>query len=125
MERRQPYLKVAAVVSAVLLVGCFVAYRAGAFHRPAEPAPQPEQQSEGATQPAPNAAPPSRAIMYSSKSAEVFIPGSEVTPEGAPPAVPATPATPPAPQPVFLGGSKSDASFVPPRPGFVPKPPQP
>src|SRR5262245_36528053 len=97
-------LKLAAVGSAIVLVGGFVAYRAGAFDRlrtPTESSPLTEEV------PGPNLAPQteeSPTIMVGSKSAPVFT-----QPQSAPPSTTTQP-----PKQVFLGGSKSLAPLIPP-----------
>ncbi len=98
MERKSPYLKIAAVVSAVLLVGAFVSYRAGAFQRPAPPEPQPEPAAPTDTEPRPTpSADQPQHFLYSSKSAPAFTPASP------PPTVnPPAPGNPPA----YMGSSK-------------------
>ena len=111
MERARPYLKVAAVVSAVTLVGALVAYRAGAFAMPIPVETQPEPQPAAAPEPAPEQPVTTTdqlnpAIMYGSKSAPAF-PG--VTTGLTPPSGTQSP-------PVFMGGSKSAAVIhVPPK----------
>jgi hypothetical protein len=143
MERGKPYLKVAAVLSSVALVGAFVAYRAGAFDKPApQPDPQLAAPSAGAGEPVitPSDGPErsvtltpeelKQAIMYGSKSAPAFVPtqpsmqpnssGSLLPPQ----LTPVQPAAPSGNQkpPVFMGGSKSAEIFpVPPAP-FYPQP---
>lgn len=94
MSHPKPYLKVAAVVSAVLLVGAFVSYRAGVFQRPApaEP-PTPDVTPVAAEPQTPSDADQQQAFMYGSKSAPAFGPPS--------------PAPPPEKPPEFMAGSKS------------------
>jgi hypothetical protein len=125
MSRTSLYLRAAALASAVALAGGFVAYRAGAFATPAAPDPQP---TAGPTAPAeaPTGTEPAHpAIMYGSKSAPTFMPGSKsiqfvenatgLLPPGVTPSVPAS--SPPAPSTLpelkalgdpstFMGGSK-------------------
>ena len=110
MERARPYLKVAAVVSAVALVGALVAYRAGAFSESVPADPQPELQPATAPQTAPEQpitgtpqTPP--AFMFGSKSAPTFTSGLPAT-TGDTAGVTPVPSTGQSP-PVFLGGSKS------------------
>ncbi|QJW96061.1 hypothetical protein [Frigoriglobus tundricola] len=111
MDRAKPYLKVAALLSAVALVGALVAYRAGAFSTPVP--------SEAPGDPQPTAVPrptaeqlaptpdPHPALMYGSKSAPAFLPGESAQALGAVPGpVPVTPTSPDKP-PTFIGGSKS------------------
>ena len=78
MERARPYLKGTAVMSAVVLVGAFVAYRAGAF--------QPFERTD---------APPAPELTTSNES-----PQSLTVP-------PATQPTAEHKEPVFMPGSKS------------------
>ena len=96
MAQKQPYFKIAAVVSAVLLVGAFVSYRAGAFERFLKPEPQPptEPQAEPAGETPAGTDQKSQVFIYSSKSAPAFTPAP-------------APTTPVPEKPVFLGGSKS------------------
>ncbi len=135
MEQSKPYLKVASVVSAVLLVGAFVSYRAGAFERFTKPESQP---AVAAPTPDPEAPPvlsveqSPQTFMYSSKSAPAFTPEAPAHPAGSPPTylggskyivVAPTPADPPKPNPPpFLGGSKSKTIFSPDQPKPVPPP---
>ena len=95
MERARPYLKVAAVVSAVALVGALVAYRAGAFSESVSAEPQPEPQPAAAPQTAPAPQPEPNTgqfiIMGGSKSDASFYPGR--FPESG------TPTNPPSPPP--------------------------
>jgi len=84
MERAKLIFKPLAIVSAILLVGAFVGYRAGAYHRPTPPEPQPEPQPAAtATQPVPEGQPvpyvdhKTLALMAGSKSAAVFTPGQQ------------------------------------------------
>ena len=127
MDRRKAFLKGAAVVSALVLVGSFVAYRAGAFTKPPEPLPQPEPEATVAPQ-----QPPPGAIEGTSNEDLIFLAGSKssdiVRPPKPTPPQPA-PATPtPQPPSVFMGGSKWGA-IVPttptPNPPVIPVPPQP
>jgi hypothetical protein len=131
MERAKPYLKVAAVVSSVALVGALVAYRAGAFSKPA-----PEQQPAAAPPAVPETPPAgsesreltpaelNAAIMYGSKSAPAFYPVPAGSTTGGPPNTQAAvPSGGPKP-PTFMGGSKSFEVFQSP-PGVLPAPPQP
>jgi hypothetical protein len=132
MERVRPYLKVAAVASAVALVGAFVAYRAGAFSKPAHPESQSEPQPVAGPQTAPELPTTTTdqqhpAFMYGSKSAPAFVP---VPPSPTPGAAPAPPAPNSGqPSPVFLGGSKSAEIIRFPEPGSgsqqPPAPPKP
>jgi hypothetical protein len=50
MNQRNAFLRGAAVASALVLMGTFVAYRAGAFTKPAEPLPQPQPEQTTASQ---------------------------------------------------------------------------
>lgn len=137
MERARPYLKVAALLSTVALVGAFVAYHAGAFAQP--PAPEAPAEPQPTTGPQPSAESPAPpldphpAFMYGSKSAPAFLPVEPVQAPGSGP-VPVTPISPDK-SPTFLGGSKSmifstpgkpPSSLVPvnppPVPPNVPKP---
>ena len=111
MDRTKPYLKAAAVTSAVVLGGLFVAYHAGAFAKPASPENPPElpPAADAQTADAPPATPsdPHPAFMYGSKSAPAFLPG---TPAQAPsPGTAPVPGTPNSPgqSPTFMSGSKS------------------
>jgi hypothetical protein len=104
MERAKPYLKVAAVVSAVCLVGAFVAYRAGAFDGPPPPAPPPAPETQPAPGPVPPPAPTpetptSPTFMLGSKSAYVYD-------ENALKALTQSTQTGSPANPVFMGGSK-------------------
>jgi hypothetical protein len=96
MNSAKPVLKVAALVSAVLGMGAFVAYRAGAFAKPAPP----EAQT------------PADFYLSPSKSSGVFRP-AEAEPQQPAPVVPS--------DPTFLGGSKSIIIASPPM-GTAPKP---
>lgn len=98
MDRAKPYLQVAAAVSAVLLVGLFVAYRAGAFDRPTAPPVEPQA---GETPNSPEGQPPA-SYLSGSKSTFVF-PAGQV----APPPEPVLTQIPPGSKPTFMGGSKS------------------
>jgi len=111
MSRARPFLKVAAVVSSVLLVGAFIGCRTGAFRPLAKPEPQPAP-----TQPAPENPP---TFMSGSKSLNGG-PGYTIglTPAGgaAPndPAKPATTEPTPEKKPlVLMGGPKSAPVFGP------------
>jgi hypothetical protein len=134
MDRARPYLKVAAFVPAIVLVGGFVGARAGVFVIPSFPifskdVPQPEAQPQpdpvAATQqpPAVQTLPDDHPIFMSgSKSFRpvIALPQGS-SPQTVPPTAPnsAPGATPPAGPPVFLGGSKSAPiiPFPPPNPG--------
>lgn len=128
MNRAAPYLKAAAVVSTVTLMGAFVAYRAGAFPNPlsAEAPPQPEAIPAAAPQTATE--PPTvivlgdSAFMYGSKSAPAFTPAQPGTTLVLHPAQQPAP-TPEGKPPTFMGGSKY-ITIVPP-PSGQPPPPQP
>ena len=116
MQSRRKYLKLAAFVPALVLVGGFIGYRAGAFELPwlSKPAPPPEVQPD----PQPTAAQPP------ANSEPTFLPGSKslsnlgVGRSGVkPPHDPANPppgSVPPTPEkpPAFLPGSKSDAGLL-------------
>ncbi len=108
MERATPYLKAATVVSAIVLGGAFVAYRAGAFARPAPVEMQPEQLPStvpfAPAESAPPADPSHIAIMLGSKSAPTFTPSTPGTPEPNNTIAPSPGSRPP---PALLGGSKS------------------
>jgi hypothetical protein len=103
MERARPYLKVAALVTAVGLGGAFVAYRAGAFA-----AASPVEAQSGpplilapetdAQQPTPNPSQLPPAVMFGSKSAPAFTPAQPA------------PASPDKPS-VFMAPSKSIVLF--------------
>jgi hypothetical protein len=102
MERARPYLKVAAVVSAVALVGSHIAYRAGAFSTPIPTESQPEPPTANPPQPPP-------ASMFGSKSVPAVTPGQTNSTANAP-FVPQPAPVAPAPHdkpPTFLSGSKS------------------
>jgi hypothetical protein len=96
MQRARPFLQGAAVASALILGGGFVAYRAGAFDRVVLVETQPESAPASGTDPA------LPAYLSGSKSSFVFV-GDQVKPPAD--AVWLQPASPSAP--TFLGGSKS------------------
>src|SRR5580700_3495924 len=77
MEQARPYLKAAAVVSTVTLVGAFVAYRAGAFQPFGKPDAQPaaEFTSPNATSQSP-ITPPATQLTAENKE-PTFLPGSK------------------------------------------------
>ena len=131
MNRTSPYLKAAAVVSTVTLMGAFVAYRAGAF----QPAP-----ADAPPESPPAAAPQTAseqlvvvdmgdsAFMYGSKSAPAFTPAPPGTTLVLQPGQQPTPTLESKP-PTFMGGSKyitivppSGASPIPPPQPPAPKP---
>jgi hypothetical protein len=114
MERARPYLKAAAVVSAVLLGGAFVAYRAGAFAASAPVETQAEQQQ--ITGPSATTESPHK-FMLGSKSAPAFTPPSSGTSEPPKPLAPLTGLVPPS---VLMGGSKSIQLFPASRLGLEP-----
>jgi len=109
MERARPYLRVAALLSAVALVGALVAYRAGAFSTPvpseARGEPQPATDPQTAAEPPATTPDPHPAFMYGSKSAPAFLPGGTAQTPGTDP-VQLTP-VPPDKTSTFIGGSKS------------------
>ena len=128
MERSRPYLKVAAVLSSVCLVGAFVAYRAGAFDSPPPPAPPstempPETQPAAVPAPASPANPDSLIFMAGSKSTFVYDESAlkaldKLTAGGSTvQTVPATGTQSTPANPVFLGGSKSLTRLFPPATG--------
>jgi hypothetical protein len=111
--RRRKLFKLAAFVPAILLVGPFIAYHAGAFEKAPPPAPQAEQQPEpppeaaAGAQRASESPNPNYRMMYGSKSAPAFTPDQlGTTPSGGPVTSPQQPA-PNQPPPTFMGGSKS------------------
>jgi hypothetical protein len=115
MERARPYLKVAALVTAVGLGGAFVAYRAGAFATASPVEAQPGQPlilapETEAEQPPPNSLQLPPAVMFGSKSAPAFTP-AQPGPGAQPQAQPA-PASPEKP-PTFMPGSKSIGNLFP------------
>jgi hypothetical protein len=128
MDRRKAFLKGAAVVSALVLVGSFVAYRAGAFELFSKPELQPEVQPVAAPQEsAPT--PPQSTFLPGSKSinltgttiggltpAGTFVPDLDVPIRTEP-----APPPPPAKPPTFMGGSKSAPVIE----WKTPNPPQP
>jgi hypothetical protein len=72
VKQPNPLLKLAAVISSVLLAGGFVAYRAGAFNSLMEPSPQPadsESSPTSAVGDEPTGEQPALTIMPGSKSA--------------------------------------------------------
>lgn len=114
MEPRKKYLKLVVFVPAIVLVGGFVGYRAGAFQTFSKPEPQPEPQPAAVTEqpPAPQPAPESGpAYMGGSKTLILapYVPGTSSP--GEPGA-----ATPPQPTadipPAILYGSKSAPIFT-------------
>jgi len=104
-------LKVAAIVFAVVLVGGFVSYRAGAFDKYFSPPPTPEPLQpapEPTEEPTPTAISPSdmdAILMSTSKSAGVLIPPPKKSP-------PTETTKPPA---QIMPGSKSLAPLIPPK----------
>jgi hypothetical protein len=98
MQRAKPFLQGAAVASALILAGGFVAYRAGAFDRVVLVEVQPEPAANG-TDPA------SAAYLSGSKSSFVFV-GDQAKPPAEPPMPQVTPVI----SPTFMAGSKS---FIP------------
>src|SRR5215468_5047524 len=99
MERRRKYLKLLAFVPAIVLVGGFIGYRAGAFELFSKPEPQPEVQPESnaTSQPAPSpAAEASATFMPGSKSALI---GMKPPGEAASTSTPPPGAVPPNSQP--------------------------
>jgi hypothetical protein len=113
MERRKKILQGAAVVSALVLVGSFVAYSAGAFTltRPAQPQPEPDPQP-GAVQQPDSQPEPGKAPVYMSGSKYIVL---TPPPAGTPAADSSNAAVPPA----ILYGSKSApiVTLPPPNPG--------
>jgi hypothetical protein len=117
--KQPPFLlKLAAVVSSLLLAGGFISYRAGAFPWLTAPRERPAQAQDGPTdtdapeamfgsskvdriailrvpaaQPPSGTAPATPAIMYSSKSGPAFVPSSPGKPGTQPPG-PTQPAAP-------------------------------
>ena len=89
-------IRLAAVASSLLLVGGFVAYRAGAFSRTNTPI---DTGLSGETSPSPP--PKDTTMMGGSKSMNVFIPDFKQPPMGSNP-------------PTIMSGSKSLAPLVPP-----------
>jgi hypothetical protein len=117
MQGRTKWLKFAAFVPAIVLVGGFIGYRAGAFELPwaSKPAPQPEAQPATASEqpPTPQLTPPSATpegnptFMAGSKS---FILTPHVPLITTPANTPPTSEQPPA----ILYSSKSAPIFIPP-----------
>src|SRR5690349_1554101 len=97
MPAAKPFLQGAAVASALILAGGFVAYRAGAFDRIVLVEVQPDPAANG-TDPA------SAAYLSGSKSSFVFV-GDQVKPPAEPVWLQPTSPSPP----TFLPGSKSIA----------------
>lgn len=103
-------LKVAALVSSVLLAGGCISYHAGAFNRLLAPGSRAEK-TAASEQPPPDSAQPAPAIMSGSKS---FMPSGlksieGLTPEGTSPTSTAQQSPPETtqPTPTIMGGSKS------------------
>jgi len=124
MDGRKRYLKFLVFVPAVVLVGGFIAIRAGAFELPwvSKPAPQPEPQPEvqptAPVQPPtpptapPNPSPEAPTFMGGSKSLILAEPGSLSDPPNSP--------NPPGTPPAIIYGSKSGPIILPwppPNPG--------
>lgn len=115
MQRTKPYLKVAAIVSAVTLAGTFVAYRAGAVPNPFAAEPQPEApppEAQIASEQPASTDPKPPAVMHGSKWGPAFLPAD-------PNPTTVTPVPPGGEQsPVFMAGSKSFRPVMPrPQPG--------
>ncbi len=128
MNRARPYLKAAAVVSTVALMGAFVAYRAGAFPNPFPADAQPQPEAPPAATPQTASEPPApdaghSAFMYGSKSAPAFAPAQPTPVPGTTPAQQPTPTLEGKP-PTFMGGSKF-ITIVSPTGGPPPQPPAP
>lgn len=107
MNQRNAFLRGAAVASALVLMGTFVAYRAGAFTKPAELLPQPPQPEQST---APQQVPPELLASFSDEDL-IFMAGSKSAPVGrpiktVPPSAPTTPAPASSDNPTFMGGSK-------------------
>jgi hypothetical protein len=106
VKRPNPILKLAAVVSSVLLVAGFVSYRAGAFDwvgKADSPAVESEPNpADGASQ-SPAEGAPSEAFISGSKSAIFVVPPSSAPPGGS------TAGSPP-----IMSSSKSIAPVIPP-----------
>jgi hypothetical protein len=112
MKQPNVLLKLAAVVSSLLLVGGFVSYRAGAFNWLLGTSARPEEAAS--EQPPPDTAQPAQTIMYSSKWGVFVAPSPPSTPSEQAPAPsqqPAAGTTQPAP--AIMSGSKSflDAGY--------------
>jgi hypothetical protein len=109
MKTSSPLLKVAAILSSVLLVSGFLAYRAGAFNRLFGPSMMGSSKSGRAFEPdqltTPGAVQTDPTLMYSSKSIAPLIP-----PAGSSTQVPGQQS------PTILPGSKSAPILVPPGP---------
>jgi hypothetical protein len=106
MTNRKRYLKLVAFVPAIVLVGGFVGYRAGAFELFSKPEPQPEPQPV-AEQPPPA---PEGKPTYLSGSKFMHIdlqPPNGTTPTNPPTPGAAPPNSPLAKPPTFMLGSKS------------------
>jgi hypothetical protein len=106
MQGQKKYLKLAAFVPAIVLVGGLVGYRAGAFERFTKSDPQPA----AAPQPAPEG---KRTYMPGSKFMHIEIPPlggtspTDATPPDAAPPSPAPNSATPGKPPTFIYSSKS------------------
>jgi hypothetical protein len=120
MNRSATLIRIGSITGAVLLVGVFVSYRAGAFDRIVQPTPpadpQPVTNVEAPAEPSATPEQLNPILISGSKSAAVVFPapsGSPKYPADAPPPSPTPPAAPPA----IIGGSKSLAPLIPPKSG--------
>jgi hypothetical protein len=117
--KRIMFLKIAAVLSAIVLVGGLVSYRAGAFDKLfSPPETPPEQQTEPEPTPEPETPPSAQSdldalLMSTSKSAGVLIPPKKSAPKSE---------TTAPPKQQIMPGSKSLAPLIPPKsPADAPK----
>ena len=111
MERGKKYLKLAAFIPAIVLVGAFIGCRSGAFPMFSKPEPMPEPHPLGLNMPKPPANPPAapeskppvfmsgtKSMKISPRTAELLnLAGEQNTPPAKPLA--ASPAAPNAPGP--------------------------
>lgn len=123
MKQLHPFLKLAAVVSSVLLVSGLVSYRAGAFNWLVEASAAPaatESSVNDILVSLPEESSGSLLFMVGSKSDAglIRLPPQQKTPAAQP--QPPSPETTPA-KPTFLPGSKS-AAIVVPTPGLADSP---
>src|SRR5215208_332909 len=110
MQGWKKYRKFAAFIPAVILVGGFVGYRAGAFERFTKTEPQPDPGANTQPQPASEGDP---AFMAGSKS---FRPVIAIPPASESPAAPPSPApnsATPGKPPTIMYGSKSAPVEIP------------
>jgi hypothetical protein len=129
MERRKKYLKLAAFVPAIVLVGGFVGCHAGAFSRFSKPEPKPEPALPTPEPAAPNPPNSPPVLMSGTKSLNAkgvtigLVPADTATPDLDVPVRPQPqPAKPDSKPPLIIPGPKSAPVFTPSQPNS-PTPP--